>query len=186
MKKRSIATLAVLLLIATLSPISTHALNKSTHWARSYNPLIAQGYNSKAWAYGDFRVARTSSGTKNDVKGKVRVKNADNHKGFLTVEFQANSGRCITGSSVNLGFMGSQAGGGATWTCDRQFHKDKTITTSRVSVGKGITGPYVNSNGSAAVNHNGTTSRAAVKACLDIPWRKDVCTGWNYSGIDTY
>jgi hypothetical protein len=38
----------------------------------------------------------------------------------------------------------------------------------------------------AARDLRATIMRERVRECLDIPWRTDPCTGFNYSGADTY
>lgn len=168
--------------IALLAPTSAWALDKASTWATSSNPLVATGYGSAASGYGSFKVTRTSTGTVALAYGYNKVRNADNHKAYFAMQAQSNAGSCLSGTSLGFDFLGTGGSYGVSYSCTQPFYNHGGVVQS----GHTSSSSWSYSTAKTAVNQNATVMRGLVKECLDVPWRSDPCTGYNYSGADTY
>lgn len=181
--RRSLQASALLVASSLMFPAATWALNNASTWAREKNPLYARGYGSTGHGYGFWSVVRTGDGTVSRATGTTFLDfNADNHRIFFSTQSQSNAGRCRAGTSLAFDFMGTGGAYGESYSCTQDFFDYESEVQSehhQRRLGKaGVT--------ASAVNPNGSVMRARVKVCLDIPWRPDPCSGWNFSGADRY
>lgn len=174
-----------LILLAILSAPAANALNVSSNWRPSSNPLVTTSNSRTTYSYGTFRVADLPGGDFARASGYVRTASSSGgYRAYYIAQFQSNSGRCVSGSSLAVDFFGTGGAFGIDYSCTRQFYNWGGERESNRT-------PYATWVGVYAEHEDGTDPyatimRARVKGCIDIPLASDVCTAFATSGPDTY
>lgn len=136
---------------------SAFAKGEYKYWNSSSNPLVVTGYGSTARAYGQWRIADGSAGTRSYHDARMTYVNADNHTKYSKMETWTNSGICIAPQYTS---------------CTASYYFYASAGT-RHSNALGWEWLYANTGLSSSGNY----ARDAAYACLDIPWRPDPCSG---------
>ena len=168
--------------LAALAPTSAWALDKASTWATSGNPLIANAYGSSATGYGSFKVTRTSNGTVARAFGYNKIRNVDNHKAYFELQAQSNAGVCQSGYSLAVDILGTGGAFGQSYSCTQSFYDFGGLIES----GHTSSSTFVYSTADKVVDSTANVMRGRVRECVDVPLRPDTCTGFNYSGADSY
>ena len=127
------------------------------YWNSSSNPLVVTGYGSTAKAYGQWRVADSSGGTRSFLDSNTWYSNADNHKKYATLDTYVNSGYCIQPNytSCSVAYY--------WYAYDETSHSNSTSWTWL----------YADTD----IPIEASYAKALVHVCLDIPLRPDPCSG---------
>lgn len=180
---RAVTLSAVVALALGLGmPASAMALDKASSWATSSNPLIETSYSSSGYGQGTWRISRTSDGTKSLSTGYLKVKAADDYDAYYSMRSQYNAGRCNSGFSLGLDIVGTGGAFGVNYSCTEAFYNYGGAAESP-KVGQTV---WTSAKASADVDPSANIGRARVQVCLGVPFRIDPCTGYNYTGADTY
>ena len=152
--------------LAVVAPSIAYAKGEYKTWNSASNPLVASGYGSKAYGYGQWRVADGSSGTRSYFDARVKYSNADNHTKYGKFTTQTNAGICVAPEYTS---------------CTASYYSWASAATAHSNVA-GYQWLYANTS----LNSSGNYARALAYVCLDIPLRTDVCTGPTYTGVTSY
>lgn len=180
--QRAVAAAAAAFLLLGATIPSAAAMDTTTDWATSRNPLVAKGKGSTGKAYGVWRVTRTSDGTKGFATGSLKIDNADDHRVFYDLVVQANAGYCLSGLNLAVDFVKVGGALGVNFSCTQAFYDYKTGASSR-TYSKTWERPHY---ARADVHPGGSAARGKVRAVIDIPHMSDSRSGWNFTGVDTY
>jgi hypothetical protein len=160
------AALGVALMCVGMTPDLANAREKVSWWRTT--AVSVSGYGSTGYGYGSFKVTNypmNGSGTRAEVHGRIRINNADNHRVYLTNNFQSNAGNCVAPTYTS---------------CSQSWYHHATVDSTKVQDSS-----YRNTYPSVAADSGASYMRARVKVCLDIPWRTDPCTGYYNSDGDS-
>lgn len=135
-------------------------------WNSYGNPLVVSGYGSTAKAYGQWRIADGSGGTRSYHDARVTYSNADNHTKYSKMSTYTNSGYCIAPQYT---------------TCSQSYYFFASASTPHSNVG-GWQWLYANTG----LNSTASFARDAAYVCLDVPWRPDPCSGPTYTAGSEY
>jgi hypothetical protein len=143
-----------------------YAKGEYKYWNSSTNPLVVTGYGSWAKAYGQWRVADGSSGTRSWLDARVWYYNADNHKKYSKFETWVNAGICVAPQYTSC-------------TAAYYYYAGAQTPHSNVAAAQWL---YANTG----VSPSGNYARARVWVCLDVPLRSDPCAGPTYTAGTAY
>lgn len=181
--RRMVSALVATVVAAVLAaPLSAVALNSSSSWAISSNPLIESSYSSHGYGYGSWKITRTSDGTKSYATGYLKVGATDDYDVYYSMKSQFNSGRCVNGFSLGVDIFGTGGAFGMNYSCTEAFYNSSGWSEST----KVPYTTYTRRTAHRDVDPTASIGRARIHVCLGVPWRIDPCTGYNYSGADTY
>lgn len=166
--KRAVAAAAVAVAVVGAAPTAAYALNNVRVWNSSSSPLVVNGYGSSGYAYGDWKLYNSSSGTRSHASAYTKLSNADNHKVYIELDTQVNAGYCTTYSKY--------------LACTQKYWSHASDESDHHS-----SSSYKYNPASTGVSGDADFARGRIKANLDIPWRDDPETGWSYAdGGDNY
>jgi hypothetical protein len=136
------------------------------YWNSASNPLYVSGFGSWAKAYGQWRVADSSNGTRAFLDSYTWYNNADNHKKYAWTRTWLNSGYCAAASYLS---------------CTASYYKGASAETphSNRAAAEWL---YASTGLSGSANY----ARAEVRVCLDIPLRGDPCSGSAFTSGTAY
>lgn len=168
MLRRAVEITAIAVLAVGVLPAAAQALGAERVWNTQSNPLKVTGYGSTGYAYGTWKVANTSNGTRSIVSSYSKLSNADDHKVYVDLETQVNAGYCAQVSKY--------------MSCTQKYWDFDSAET-----GHHDNRSYTYKSASTGVSGDADYARGKVRARLDIPWRSDPETGWSYTdGGDKY
>lgn len=154
-----VVVLAIVSMIAVIGMSSfAHAKGEYHFWNTSSNPLTVTGYGSTGYAYGDWRIADTSNGTRSILRSRLKYNDADNHKVYVQWETWTNAGYCAQPdyTSCDQAYY--------YWAMDETSHQNEESWTWH--------------SDSTSLNPAADYARARIAVRLDIPWRPDPISGW--------
>ncbi|MEU7076002.1 hypothetical protein AB0B30_38415 [Streptomyces narbonensis] len=165
---RRVAEVSAITLFAVAAlPVMAQAAGAERTGNSISTPLKVSGYGSTGYAYGTWKVYHSSNGTRSQLVSYSRLTNADDHKVYVELGTQVNTGYCYQASNM---------------TCTQQYWDHASVETAHHS-----SKSYVYKSASTGVHNEAGYARGKVRAGLDVPWRPDPLTGWSYTdGGDKY
>lgn len=142
--------------LAVVASSVAHAKGEYKYWPSS-GSISVSGYGSTAWAYGQWRVADSSAGTRSWLDSYTWYVNADDHKKYAHFQTRVST---LPGGPFN-------------------YYAEAETSHSNQQSGQWL---YANT----AVSPSHSYARAHVRVCLDIPFRTDPCSGFVITGVTSY
>lgn len=144
--------------LAVAAGSAAQAKGEYKYWNSSSNLLVVTGYGSTAKAYGQWRVADSSNGTRSFLDSNTWYANADNHKKYAYFETWVNSGYCIQPNYTS---------------CSVAYYAYASAETAHSNNGN-WEWLYANTD----IPANASYAKAGIiRVCLDVPFRTDPCSG---------
>jgi len=167
-RTRRAADGALVMLAATTLVVvagsAAEAKNEYHYWNSDSNTLKVDGYGSHAQAYGQWRLADGSNGTRSWLDARTYYTNADNHKVYDTLTTQTNCKSTPDGTS-----------------CGTYLN-----LASKETEHYNVAGSWKWLYASTEVDGISNSARAKVAVCIDVPWQTDPCSGASYAGPSSY
>lgn len=168
MLRRVVEVSAIAVLAVGVLPAAAEALGEERVWNTQSNPLKVTGKGSTGYAYGKWKVANTSNGTRSIVMSYSKLNNADDHEVYVELETQVNAGYCVQASKY--------------MSCTKKYWNHDSVETKHHD-----NRSYTYKSASTGVSDDADYARGKVRARLDIPYRPDAETGWSFTdGGDKY
>lgn len=167
---RRIATIALAIIAGGVLAVGASSVAQAKgeyhYWNSSGNPLSVTGYGSTAKAYGQWRIADGSGGTRSFHDSYTWYSNADNHKKYSAMETWVNAGICYSPDYTSC-------------TASYYYFAYDETSHSNVTSWEWL---YADTGVSGSADY----ARDAAYVCLDIPLQPDPCSGPTYTTGSDY